>query len=108
MPEETQDTGNDPVELIIEGPDGPGSNNETINGEDHTMVDLPDGVLTSILESSARAHTVRMQESQMNGEASNNLARLSAVKKFDQIGTEEAAGIARVAVAPPVQVAGNP
>lgn len=87
--------------LIVENSGSPGSSNNESRTEKESIVDLPEGVGTMLLTEGTKAHQVRMQESMMNGESSNNLTRHSAVKKFDQIGTEEAAGIARVAYAPP-------
>ena len=58
-------------------------------GEQVMAADLADGVAQAILNSGVNAHQFLMTESQGNIQHANNITRLTAAKKFDEIGIGE-------------------
>ena len=56
---------------------------------DEMPADLADGVAQAILNSGVNAHQILMTESQGNIIHANNITRLTAAKKFDELGTLE-------------------
>ena len=55
-----------------------------------SQVDLPQGVLTKLLDQSANLHQFIMGETMGNIQHSNNSLRAAANKKFDQLSSVEA------------------
>lgn len=59
-------------------------------------IDLPEGVAAELLREGVSAHQLIMLESRGNIQHSNNLARLMANKKFDEVGSIESRAVDRV------------
>ena len=55
----------------------------------------PEIVATNIIQAGAQAHQLLMNESGGNIQNVNNLARLTGVKKFDELQAAESASIAK-------------
>ena len=66
---------------------------------DKKVADLPEGVLTSLLNESVQAHQAVMHEAKNNAASANNLVRHIAAKKFDQVDTIEASSVEKVLTA---------
>jgi len=58
--------------------------------------DLPSGVLGELIREGVSAHQLMMTESKGNIQHSNNLTRLIAAKKFDEVGSIESRAVDRV------------
>ena len=59
-------------------------------------VDLPQGVAGELLREGVSAHQSIMVESKGNIQHSNNLTRLMANKKFDEVGSIESRAVDKV------------
>lgn len=79
--EEPVSSGTVPDEINIEIP--------ISEGGVSMAVDLADGVAQAILNSAVNAHQLLMTETQANAQHANNITRLTAAKKFDELGTLE-------------------
>ncbi len=62
-------------------------------GKRMATVDLPEGVAGELLREGVATHQQMMLESKGNIQHSNNLARLSANKKFDEVGSIESRAV---------------
>lgn len=60
----------------------------------------PEIVATNIIQAGAQAHQLLMNESGGNIQNVNNLARLTGVKKFDELQAAESSSIEKVLNAP--------
>ena len=57
--------------------------------EANMAVDLEPGIAQALLNSAVQSHQVLMTESQGNIQHANNITRLTAAKKFDELGVVE-------------------
>lgn len=67
---------------------------------EHMAIDLEPGVAQAILNSGVNAHQFLMTAEQGNIQTSNNITRLTAAKKFDELGTAEGKAVQGVTAVP--------
>jgi len=70
--------------------------NITIEGENQMTGVDPEIVATTIIQAGSQAHQLLMNESGGNIQNVNNLARLTAVKKFDELQAIESSAATKV------------
>ncbi|QDT94277.1 hypothetical protein [Gimesia algae] len=70
-----------------------------LSGEDEgeTMAELDPGIVaTNIIQQGSQMHQLLMTESGGNIQNANNLARLTSVKKFDELQATESSAVKKV------------
>lgn len=65
-----------------------------------TAIDLPPNVAGLLLKTGSEAYQGLMSDIQHNGATVHNLARLSAVKRFDELGPVEGRSVSGVLATP--------